>query len=275
MTALNAALTSAADAILLPLAGLPAAAVVVGAALATALVVLGVMRYTSNQAALAAVKRRIHASLLEMRLFNDDVRALVRAQGEVLAQNALYIGHSLVPLVVTAIPLAFAIAQLQAYYGYAGLRPNVETTITVELTSALPAGALPRLIAPTLDPAGPPRYFPSLRQVVWRVEPRAPGLHEIAIEVDGTTPVTKSLYVSADDAAARRSPFRDTGGLVSQLLYPSEPPLDRGGPVAAVRLDYPERTLRVAGIDMHWLILYVAVSFVFVLLLRKPLGVVI
>ncbi|MGE0815306.1 MAG: hypothetical protein AB7O28_13415 [Vicinamibacterales bacterium] len=275
MTSLNAALTSAADRILVPLAGLPAVAVVLGAALATALVVLGVMRYTSNQAALASVKRRIHASLLEMRLFNDDVRALVRAQGEVLAQNALYIGHSLVPLVVTAVPLAFAIAQLQAYYGYTGLRPNVETTITIELTSALPAGTLPRLVAPTLDPAGPPRYFPSLRQVVWRVEPRAPGVHDVAIQMDGAAPVTKSLYVSPGDATARRSPFRDTGGLVSQLLYPSEPPLDPAGPIAAIRLDYPERTLAVAGFEMHWLILYVAASFVFVLLLRKPLGVVI
>jgi uncharacterized membrane protein (DUF106 family) len=29
------------------------------------------------------------------------------------------------------------------------------------------------------------------------------------------------------------------------------------------------------GVEMHWLVLYLAASFVFVLLLRKPLGVVI
>ena len=51
---------------------------------------LGVVRLTSDQAALAAVKRQIQADLFEMRLFNDDLRALLRAQGAVLrAQRPL------------------------------------------------------------------------------------------------------------------------------------------------------------------------------------------
>ena len=160
MTTLNALLVRLADAVLAPLAGLSPLAVVTGAALATALVVLAAMRATSDQAALAAVKRRIHAALLEMRLYNDDLRALLRAQGEVIRHNLRYVGLSLVPLVVTAIPLTLAIAQLQAWYGYDGLTPGQPTTITATVAEGMTA--LPRLespageVAASLGGRGPP-----------------------------------------------------------------------------------------------------------------------
>ena len=79
MTVVNALLVRLADAVLAPLAGLPPLAVVAGCALGSALAVLAVMRFTSNQEALGAVKRRIHAALLEMRLYNDNLPALLRA----------------------------------------------------------------------------------------------------------------------------------------------------------------------------------------------------
>lgn len=275
MTVLNAALTAAADLVLAPLAGLSATAVVIGFALGSALVVLGVMRVASNQTALAAVKRRIQAALLEMRLFNDDLRGLLRAQGEVLRHNLTYVGYSLVPLVITAIPLTLVIAQLQAWYGYTGVTPGMPTLVTATLARDLGRDPQPRLDGPGLDVIGEPRYFPTLRQVVWRVTPRQPGTLTLTVAPSSGAPVSKTLVVASGDTTARRSPFRDHGGLTSQLLYPSEPPLDASSPIAAIEVPYADRTLRVAGVAMHWLILYIAATFAFVLLLRKPLGVVI
>lgn len=275
MTALNAVLTGAADVVLTPLAGLSATAVVIGFALGSAFVVLGVMRVASNQTALAAVKRRIQAALLEMRLFNDDLRGLLRAQGEVLRHNLAYVGYSLVPLVVTAIPLTLVIAQLQAWYGYTGVAPDTPTLVTATLARDLAGESLPRLAGPAVEVIGEPRYFPTLKQVVWRVVPRQPGALTLTVAPSSGAPVSKTLQVTAGDTTARRSPFRDRGGLTSQLLYPSEPPIEPTSPIAAIEVPYAERTLRVAGAEVHWLILYLAATFAFVLLLRKPLGVVI
>jgi hypothetical protein len=273
MTVLNALLTAVADAVLGPLAGLPALAVIGGAALATALGVLGVMRLTSNQAALAGVKRRIQAGLLEMRLYNDDLRGLVRAQGEVLRHNLRYVGLSLVPLAVTALPLTLAIAQLQAWYGYTGLAPGVPTTITAGVDGTLTA--LPALEAPALELLGPPRYFPTRREVVWRVVPRQPGPSTARVVTSGGTAVEKTVHVAGGDTTARRSPSRDRAAFVPQLLYPSEAPLPEDAGLSTVRVPYPDRTLRVAGVDMHWLVVYLVLTIVFVLGLRGPLGVVI
>lgn len=57
------------------------------------------------------------------------------------------------------------------------------------------------------------------------------------------------------------------------LLYPGEKQLARGGEVREMRLRYPARTLRWLGIELDWLVGFMAVSLVAGLLLRKPLKV--
>jgi uncharacterized membrane protein (DUF106 family) len=271
VTLLNAFLVRAADLVLTPLAAVPAAVGVGLAALVTALVILGLVRVTSDQIALAAVKRQIQADLFEMRLFNDDLRALLRAQGAVLAHNGRYLRLSLLPLVCTAIPLALGIAQLQAWYGYRGLTVGAPALVTADLAPDVTPAA-PRLDGDGVRVDGDAMHFPTLGQVVWRVVPTAPGAHRLQVQVSGVS-YDKSLV--AADGLARRSPVRPPATLVDQLLEPSEPPVEAGGPLVAIHVPYPERSVDVMGVEMHWLVLYLAASFVFVLLLRKPLGVVI
>lgn len=271
MTTLNALLVRVADAVLAPLAGVSPLAVVTGAALASALVVLAAMRATSDQAALAVVKRRIHAALLEMRLYNDDLRGLLRAQGEVIRHNLRYVGLSLVPLVVTAIPLTLTIAQLQAWYGYDGLMPGQPTTITATVAEGVTA--LPRLESPAVEVVGPPRYFPTRHEVVWRVVPRQAGASSLRVVATDGVLVEKTLQVGA--GTARRSPSRERAGFVQQLLYPSEAPIDDGLVVRAVTVPYAERALDIAGLHVHWLVAYLVLAVAWVFVLRGPMGVVI
>jgi hypothetical protein len=92
--------------------------------LVTAIVLLLVVRRTSDQRRIAAVKRDIRAGLFEIRLFNDDLRAILRAQGEILRHNLTYLRLSAVPLLWVLVPLVLLMGQLQAYYGYDGLHPG-------------------------------------------------------------------------------------------------------------------------------------------------------
>ncbi len=126
-----------------------------------------------------------------------------------------------------------------------------------------------------MELAGPPRYFPTLGEVTWRIVPRQPGPTTLRLVTAGGTVIDKQLHVAAGDEVARRSPVREQPSFVGQLLYPSEPPLDAAAGVTAIRLPYPERLLPLAGQTVHWLYVYLALTFAFVLLLRKPLGVVI
>jgi uncharacterized membrane protein (DUF106 family) len=98
MSYLNALLVPVFDAALIPFRSMPPLVGLAIVSLVTAVGMLVVFRRTSNQARLAEVKRSIHASLFEMRLFNDDLRAILRAQAEILRHNATYLRLSMVPM---------------------------------------------------------------------------------------------------------------------------------------------------------------------------------
>ena len=216
-----------ADAVMAPLAPLPPRVGVAIVSLVTALVILlAGPRGRRISARLAAVKRQIHADLFEMRLFNDDLRALLRAQGGCCAHNGRYLRLSLVPLVCTALPLALVIAQLQAWYGYTGLAAGTEVLVSADLAAGVePQGS--DLRGPGVTVNGPSLYFPSLRQLVWRVVPTAAGPQVLQLGGQRRR-VEKTLVVG--DGVARRSPLRPGPSLTDQFLEPSEAPLDAGGP---------------------------------------------
>ena len=99
MSYVNAVLRPVFDLLLAPFAGMPPIVSLVIVSLVTAVFMLIVFKRTSNQAALAEVKRRIHAGLFEIRLFNDDLRAIFRAMGSILLHNLNYLRYSLVTLI--------------------------------------------------------------------------------------------------------------------------------------------------------------------------------
>ena len=87
MTVLNQALTRLFDLALAPLDRLSPLAGLAVLSLGTAVAVLLAFKWTADQPALVAAKRAMQAAIFEMRLFNDDLLAMLRAQGEVLRHS--------------------------------------------------------------------------------------------------------------------------------------------------------------------------------------------
>src|SRR4051794_11415375 len=130
---INSIFGAAFGGLLKPFAALPPALSLALVSALTAVVMLLVVRRTSNQRALDDVKRKIHAALFEIRLFNDDLRAIFRAQGEMLRHNVTYLRLSLVPMLWMIVPFVLVIAQLQFHYGYNGLAPGRPALLTAHL----------------------------------------------------------------------------------------------------------------------------------------------
>jgi hypothetical protein len=245
-----------------------------GLAVASLLVAVGMLlafKRTSNQNALEAVKRQIHACLFEIRLYNDDVRAILRAQLEILRWNLRYLLLSLVPLLWIIVPLVLVIAQLEFHYGYRGLAPDQAALVRVELKQATRSKPAATLEAPAgLRVETPPLWIPEQRELSWRIRAERAGSYELRLTVAGATEA-KSLVVS--EAVVRRSPVRVSSRLLDQLLYPAEPPLHETSPIRAIRVGYPQRELEILGWSMHWMIVFFLLSIVFAFALRGPLGV--
>jgi uncharacterized membrane protein (DUF106 family) len=269
MSVVNAGLTRAADVLLAPFSTLPPLVGLTLASLVTAAGMLAVFKRTSNQARLAAVKRLIHAALFEIRLFNDDLRAIMRAQAEMLRHNATYLRLSLVPMLWVIVPLAFVIAQLQFHYGYGPLQPGDRVLLKVQLRQG-PGEAVSLEAPPELRLETPAVWLPGAKEVVWRMRPSQAGRYDLRVKV-GTDTYTKSVQVAG--GVVRRSPMRLDTGIVNQFLYPSEPPLPDDGRVAAITVAYAEQDLEVFGWSLNWMVWYFGLSLIFAFALRKPFGV--
>ncbi len=279
MSALNALLRVFFDAILMPFSGLPPLAGLSVVSLVISVGMLVVFKATSNQEALAAVKRRIHACLFEIRLFKDDLPAILSAQTEILGHNARYLAYSLVPMVWMMVPLLLVIAQLQFHYGYEGLRPGERTLLKVHLSEGgAPqiSGGAPRKPAVDLDlPPGlrldaPAVWIPSKREMVWRLVAEEWGDFEIGVKIAGES-FGKSVLVSQE--VRRISPVRYEPGFFNMLLYPAEAPLPRNGPLESISLAYPEAEISLLGYETHWMVVFFILSIVFAFMLRNRFGV--
>jgi uncharacterized membrane protein (DUF106 family) len=269
MSIVNGVLRAIVDGLLYPFRGLPPVAGLTVVSLLTSILLLVVFKKTSNQKALEAVKRKIHACLFEIRLFNDDFRSIFRAQLEILRHNLTYLRYSTVPMIWTLPPLVLLIAQLQFHYGYESLDVGRPALVKVILR-ADGSGSKPaiRLEAPDsgLEVKEPPVWIPSLREMAWRIEPRTAGDYELRI-VNGSESVTKSVrVVNGSDLVVRRSPLK-VRGFLDELLYPAEDPLPSGA-FESIAVTYPEANVDVFGIELHWMIVYFVLSIAFAFLLR-------
>jgi hypothetical protein len=279
VTYLNSLLRGIVDILLSPFRSLHWLVGLALVSLVTGIVMLLIFKATSNQTGIAAVKRRIHAGLFEIRLFNDDLLAILRAQTEILRHNLTYLRLSLVPMLWMIVPLVLVIAQLQFHYGYQGLDPGQsalvkvqlregwEKTPGVEVEDATDKPPISLIVPPGLQVETPAVWVPSSREAAWRIMADEWGDYDVQVKL-GEQTVSKSARVSRQ--VGRRSPFRLAPGFLNQLLYPAEDPLPQNSAVTSIELTYPEKLL--FGVPL-WMVVFFVLSIIFAFALRNRFGV--
>jgi hypothetical protein len=268
MTGLNQLLGAAADAVMRLLRPLGVAGSLAVVSLGTAVLILVVMRATSNQRALALAKRQIHADLFEIRLFNDDLRAIFAAELKLLRHNLTFLRLSMVPMLWMFVPLGLVVVHLNPYYAYSGLTVGEPVIVTAQLAGNRQDAAL---VAPdAIRVETPAISLPALSQAVWRFVPTAPGDFDLQLRIAENT-YEKTIHVS--EGLARRSPLRAQAGWIRVLEYPSEKPLPSDAAISEISVAYPEKGIELFGWTLHWLVVYVAMTMAFALMLKRPLHV--
>ena len=284
MEIVNAALRGLVSAVLYPFGGLHPLIGLTVVSLVVAVLMLLVFKATSNQEGLAEVKRQIHASLFEIRLFNADLGAILRAQGDLMKHNLRYLGYSVVPMLWMIVPFVLLIAQLQFHYGYEPVRPGEPVLVEANLAEGWQDGVEAEDVQGFTKPVvhlttsegvrveTPALWAPELSELSWRVVAEEPGEHELAIEVAGER-YTKLLHAGEGlDTRRLLSPIRTGRDFLMQLLYPAEPPLN-DGPLEEIRVSYDDASVWFLGWNTHWIIVFFILSIAFAFLLRNRFGV--
>jgi len=255
-------MTAIFDILLSPFSSLSPWYGIAAVSLVTGVVMLLIFRGTSNQRAIRRAKDRIRAHLLEVRLYRDDVRVLLRAQKDILLNNLAYLGNSLVPLVVMIIPVVLILVQLNAHYGYQPLRPGESAIVAAKFARPgdLDACRLGLEVPPGLRVETPPLRIPAQSEVDWRIGAERPGRYTVRIIV-GEGSVEKEVVVG--DTHTRVSPERVGSGWWAVLMNPGEKPLPDTSAVCSITVGYQPASLPLLRWNIHWLVAFFVLSIAF------------
>jgi len=236
-----------------------------------AVLALLVFRYTSDQEGIERARDRIKAHLLELRLYRDDLRVSLRAQGSILRHNLTYLRHALVPMAVMIVPFVGMIIQIESRFAYRSLNPGESAILTAQADRSGPVSRLePELVLPqAIEQETPALRIDETGQILWRLMARAPGVYPIRIRI-GKHEVSKRVAVGS--AATRVSPAVYRADDPEALAFPAESPLVSDSIIRSIEIDYPTTRKRVFGLSSaSWI--FCGASLVFGFALRGLFGV--
>jgi hypothetical protein len=238
-------------------------------AVATAVLVLIAYRFVSNQRAIRQVKNLLQAHLLEVRLFQDHLGVVWAAYGKLLRATVSYLGWSLLPLLVVALPVTILIAQMESRLGFRPLLPGESVLLVVRVDSPEAVDRVTFHFPEGVVETAPLVRIPAERRVVARIETRLAGRSEIQVGEDAAQ---ASKEITTGTGLARVSPERVRGGWLVRLLEPGEDALPRSGAISSISLSYPERPLWLGPVEMNWLVIYFLFTLVAAFALKPLFG---
>lgn len=281
MTFLNRAFSASFDALLgvLDFMGRGAALVFVSGVFGVLALLL--FKRLSWQRGIKAAKDKIKAHLIEIRIYQDDPRIVLRAFGCVLWRNAQYLGLNLIPFVPLAIPFTFVVAQLVVRDAFApatvradvaNVMPGQGTTLRVELESSSAARVKDLVVRypEGLVPISPLVRVPAAGRAYQEFVATRAGEHDIELELGDGARETK--HFAAGNVSPRRMQPERAKGVLHALLWPAEDTVSSDSPFARIRVEYPDS-------DLGWfpggtggvLLVFLAASMLFGALAIKPL----
>jgi uncharacterized membrane protein (DUF106 family) len=249
-----------------PVVGLAVLSAIAGIAM------LWVFGKTSNQARMKLVKRKVYASLLELRVFADEPSVTWRAQKSLFAANLRYMGLALKPAVWLAVPMALLIVHLESFYARAPLAVGQPAIVTMVMGPGWDAASPAPVVSapPGVEIAGPPVRVEAAREISWRIVPRSEVTGQIVFHVGGQE-IAKKIEAGPRQRFVSAKSVRST---LASLWEPGEPRIATDA-VDRIEVDYPDASLGMFGLRLNWLVWFFGVSIVAALVLKKRFGVVI
>lgn len=241
----------------------------------TGIAILPVFARCTDKASLELAKRKIRAALYTFRLFGDDPRMVLRAQGQLLLWNARYLAQVLKPAAIVLLPILFLLLQLDAIYGHRALRPDEPAIVTARMSESYDMTAS----QPTLSGNGatvdtPPLRIPATHQILWRVHAEHPGKYRLLLHLPESAPdrtIQKTLQAGP---GLHYLSLRRVAHFWSHLEYPAEPRLASANPVLWIGVAYPDAVIHIFGYGIPWIVWFVLVSWASMFAFRRRFGVV-
>jgi len=143
--------------------------VILGAASGAAALV--VFERFTNHDRLRRAANQIIAHLLEVQLFLDEPRLVLRAQRDLITANGRLLWQLLLPSLILAAPFALLFGAMNQCFGFAPLQSGETTLATVHYKAAPPTS--PPQLPAALEIDAPPVHIPADHEIVYRLHAKA------------------------------------------------------------------------------------------------------
>ena len=245
-------------------------AIVVMLSIVIGLLMIVLFGYTSNQKAIKVAKDQLKAHLLAVRLFQDQLHVVVGSYGRILRGTGRYLKLAFMPLLYVIIPITLLIVQLDRYLGSIGIEANVPFLLTVRVSNPDALNDVSLELPTEITTTAPAVHVPAAREIVWRLAATKEGAYEVKVAAAGQS-VTKTLHVSTE--LARVSPVRLRGHFWERMFISTESAIPENSPVESITINYPERTIDIAGYEINWIWLFFILSMIAGFIFKELLGI--
>ncbi len=249
-------------------------------------------KYMSSQSSIAKAKGKITGHLIEIRIYQDDLRVVASSFVKIMLRNVQYLALNFLPFLPLAVPFAVLAAQAVVRYAYSGAQVSPADAkvlsgrgVLLEIEVAPENMQLVKDLHVALPP-GVRAVSPLVRSVsegrAWQeIVATTAGVHAIDCRI-GSEHQSKQ-FVAGDEVPRRMQPRR---ALASDwwrihdparwsILWPAEATLPADSQFRSISLaKYPARDLGwLPGGEGGVLIVLVVASMLFGVLALKPLKV--
>jgi len=236
----------------------------------TGIVMLSIFKKVSNQQKIHQVKNNIKAYLLELRLYNDDIGLSLSAVSKVFTANLLYFLQVVKPLLFLFIPVSLILIQIGSRYGSRPLKINEATVVSVTVKDNIHLQKISLSDSGGISIETDPVRIPAQNKIYWRIKGFKKGIWHVHCIYD-TVKITKRIVIDTHTkliAGSRKNKYS-----ISAFLNPGEKTLPDNQFLKEIHIDYPEKPVEVAGLHIHWLVLFFILSIVFGFAFKGFLGV--
>jgi len=236
-------------------------------------IVVIIFKYVSNQKKIKAVKKQIKLHFMEIRIYKDDFREILRAQKEILKNNFKYIAYNFQGAVPVVLLFLVTLSQINLRYGYTPIMPG--ETFDVKVTYAKDADRRPD--PQIVLPEGVQAITPALRlegenEVSWQLQASEAGRYQIGFKLCNQE-YTKDVVIGTISTPFCSELLRE--GLWATVVNAAEPPLPEKALLESIEIGYKPKHFKCIffGWNMHWMLVLPIIAIAFGLVVRKILKV--
>jgi hypothetical protein len=244
--------------------------IVVGISLVIGLVMVIVFGYTSDQKAIHSAKDQLKAHLLALRLFQDQIRVVLRSYGRIVLATGHYLRLAFKPLLFVIVPMTFLIVQLDRYLGSVPLSTGQSFLVKARMDDADSLNQASLQLPDGLTGTAPAVHVPAESEVAWRVVAEKGGEYVVHVQVADQL-FAKRVIVGS--GMPRLSSVRLRGKFWERIFVSAEPALPDNKFVEAIDVQYPARNIAFAGLEWNWIWLFFVLSLASGFLFKSILGI--